>query len=159
MRTMTMGRMTVEHLIPAPHHCFIAPSASNLLILTFTLLNNPTFLTIYDSESFRSMVGFCMLPILCASIHPSPPDCLSNKSILPEDEYTHVSGWSCGCTGAGLLFTCTNGQMFWTFVFLDCCIPLSCFLCFTPFSYPYTPHSFRSWIGSISWKLMQGLWT
>ena len=94
---MTIRRMMVRGFdfdsLPEPTSRILQPL--HLLISTFTLLDNPTILMIYDSESCGSTVGFCMLPILCASIHPSPSNCLSNGSTPSrESEYTHVLGWS-----------------------------------------------------------------
>lgn len=122
---------------PSPFESLMHTSSSKLFNLAFTLLIHTT-LTIYDSESFESAVGFCKLPILCApwlsaSIHLSPSNCLSNRRPSFEWLGTHTCGvgrlWNAYLVRTDCL----------AIVFLIVVFPLVAFLCFYSFLIPLYP--------------------
>lgn len=125
-------------------------STSKPFNLDFTLHNNPTLLTIYDSESFGSTVGFCMLPPV-RSIHPSHQIVFAtDESGFPHNTIQYMLVWP------GMVhLSCTDGTgpdgPVGLLCFLACCIPLVLLLLLvraTLFSYPYTPHSLGAGFGA-----------
>jgi hypothetical protein len=140
----------------------------NLLISTLLFSLTHITLTIYDSESFGSAVGSCKLPTmcapwLCASTHPSSSNCLSSRRPLflesGSEKHTHTYVWE----GQLWSLSCTGNDCLAIVLFLIVVFPLLLLsfaaaaaaaaslliISYLFFSYPYTPHSFRSWIGSI----------
>ena len=147
----------------------------NHLISTLLFSHTNTTLTIYDSESFGSAVGSCKLPTMCALVVCLNTPTLHHQIVLAaedplflesgsEKSHTHTYVWEGQLWSTYLVREMTVGYCaFFCLLYSPfCCFPAAAaaaaidtdsliisYLIFFSFSYPYTPHSFRSWIGSI----------
>lgn len=141
-------RMT-ERLIPSLYNYFMDPSASKPFNLDIYTSLQPHLLDELRQRVFR-VSGWLFA---CYS-HCAPRSTLHHQIVLAMVDplrgprYTHRLGWS----GMAHL-SCTDGLICFLIVVFPSCA--SRVLLFTLSSYPIPPHSLRSWIGSICWKLVQ----